>query len=562
MNRHLVATCVALVAGLWTFPARAGDTPGILVIPFANLRGSATRDKGDRVAEMLRTELKASDSVTVVGGDDTASNPVARKLPPAKAQSASLSKNERALAEAKNTLLDARDLSKRLKFKQAAESYQSAIQGFEANVAYVDFNDFVSAYLAMAVDQFRAGNERDGERTLATVVRLDPDRTLDETYPPVFQRIFEAIKKRLLAQPKGGLRVESTPPGATVAVDGREVGPAPVLVKDLVPGAHYVKLVSGGAPVYAAKVDVRSADVAHVTAQVKGGGAGEGEPEAVPLPSGPSGAVIASMANNTIDEAVLNKATDAAAKAGADYVVLGGIYRKENTLLVGSHLFNVKRQKLCQLMRISFDTEMLGAQLEVYKLANDVAGKVSGCDSEAVPAKVLKDAVGGAEGVAVADTGASTRTSTETSRRPAGRRPVVTASETAASEESAKAEPKPEPRPEGEKKSEKKIVVARVEPKKPDVEEDVPRKQKSAEPEPEESSGGVRRFEARENADELQVGREEVVPADERSHTAGVGKVALVTVIALVVAGALAGGTILIVTQANQPASGTATIHW
>jgi hypothetical protein len=562
------AAALSLVAA-WASPARAGDTPAVLVLPFASVRATATRQNGERIAEMVRTELKANDSVTLVTSPDEPAPKASKKAPPPPPRSSfAVTKNERALAEARNSLAEAKDLSKHLKFKPALDAYQAAIQNFEANAAYADFGELSDAYLSLAVDQFRAGKEREVEHTLASVIRLDPDHSLDENYPPVFQRIFQATKKRLLAQPKGGVRAESTPPGATAIVDGREIGPTPVLIKDLVPGTHFIKLISGGIPVFATKIDVPSADVAHVSAQVRGGGTNEPEPEAAPLPTGPVGSIVAALSNNTIDEAMLKQAADAAARASADFVVLGGVLKKENTLTATGHLFDVKHRHLCQVMRVSFDAELLGAQLEIYKLANDIAGKVSGCDAETIPAKVFRDAPTAETAAVVAEVPIRSAAA-DTTKRSGGRRPLgagnASPSEGSDSSESAKPPPPTSSGTASRSGNEagKSRVVARAETKPPDTEQsDVPRLKTTEDTGTDESEGGVRRLEARTSLGEIQQSRDTVVPVDEQKQGFSPGKVALVTVIALVVAGALAGGTVLIVTQASQPASGTATIKW
>jgi hypothetical protein len=55
----------------------------------------------------------------------------------------------------------------------------------------------------------------------------------------------------------GAVRVASEPPGATVELDGRPLGPAPLLVPDMAPGAHEVRCTLPGHVDRVARFEVR-----------------------------------------------------------------------------------------------------------------------------------------------------------------------------------------------------------------------------------------------------------------------------------------------------------------
>lgn len=82
-----------------------------------------------------------------------------------------------------------------------------------------------------------------GERALAhlrAAVRVNPTLTLSEKrYPPRLRRLLERAKRDLQAAGLGGLSVDSTPPGATVYVEGRPVGLTPLRLLEQLPRGRY-----------------------------------------------------------------------------------------------------------------------------------------------------------------------------------------------------------------------------------------------------------------------------------------------------------------------------------
>ena len=72
---------------------------------------------------------------------------------------------------------------------------------------------------------------------------LWPDqRAVEWAYTPDAYRLFTRISEGQGDLRKGAVRIESTPPGAKVSVDGRSRGNAPVTISNLPPGAHWVEV--------------------------------------------------------------------------------------------------------------------------------------------------------------------------------------------------------------------------------------------------------------------------------------------------------------------------------
>jgi hypothetical protein len=111
---------------------------------------------------------------------------------------------------------------------------------------------------------------------------------------------------------------------------------------------------------------------------------------------GPVPELVGLLARNLIDELVISRAVALAEQAPADFVVLGGVHKEGDAVVVSSHLLKVASRKTCLLQRVVFDLEMLGAGIEIYKVGADITNKLEVFgDEERLPAKVARDACPG-----------------------------------------------------------------------------------------------------------------------------------------------------------------------
>lgn len=376
------AFAVALTsgAGVLSRAAYAADLPRVLVLPYAPVYDGLAASVGEKTADVLANELKSSEQLQLVTAKkDLASVPVKKPVNPGPAR------DQAVLTEAKERAAKADDLVKKLKFREAATELEKVLSLMEGQHPYIDFGELVGAYLNVAVAYFRLGLDSEGEKALAQVVRLDPERKLDaEKYPPVFIRAYDNVSKKLKKTPRstGAIEVKPTVAGALVALDGREVGRAPILIKDVVKGTHFLRVGDG----WANKVEVAGGETAHVAPDL--GSAG-----------GPVAEMVGLLARNTIDDLVIARALALAEAAPADFVVLGGVHKEGDAIVVSSHLLKVATKKTCLLQRVVFDQEMLGAGIEVYKVGTDITNKLDVFgDVEKLPAKVARDALPPAAG--------------------------------------------------------------------------------------------------------------------------------------------------------------------
>jgi hypothetical protein len=131
-----------------------------------------------------------------------------------------------------------------------APALRAAAARAKTQVLQGDAGAQARALFGRAAEQAMAGEDERSDNALAQLVRLSPDRQLPSSdYPPAFLLRLEGVRKRLLAQPRGSLRVLALQgPGETrVLLDERPFMAAPMLIKNLIPGEHFVRAERGGA---------------------------------------------------------------------------------------------------------------------------------------------------------------------------------------------------------------------------------------------------------------------------------------------------------------------------
>lgn len=98
---------------------------------------------------------------------------------------------------------------------------------------------------------------KDANEAYRRVLRIDPSFALDpDAYPPSTLQAFEAVRKEVTRAKKATLVVQSTPAGASVFVDGKELGKTPLKL-ELVPGSYRLGLMQDGRVSFRKPVEVK-----------------------------------------------------------------------------------------------------------------------------------------------------------------------------------------------------------------------------------------------------------------------------------------------------------------
>ena len=205
------------------------------------------------------------------------------------------------LSQARAALAQGRDLALQGKAAAAADVLARAVGGLAGRPGALDAEGgklLAELTEALAAERLATNDEDGADAALAALVRLAPERPVPSgSFPAGFLRAFKSVQRRTLGQTRGTLRV-AAPRGAgpaQVSLDGRLLRAAPVLLKDVLPGDHFLRVERNG-EVWAERVTVLAGSEAAVAPQL-----GDRAP-------GPAGDLLAALQAGELDRAALGKA--------------------------------------------------------------------------------------------------------------------------------------------------------------------------------------------------------------------------------------------------------------
>jgi tetratricopeptide (TPR) repeat protein len=355
-----------VVAGTLLVPANALAAK-VLVLPYQCLGKGVPNDLAEQATVVITKEM-AQGGLTIIQADDVADTPQSKPSSTRRAQDAPTG-DPGAGRKAQELIARAKESVEESEFVNAIKDLKNAVRLLEENGdAVPDLRLLPEAYLQLGVAYFRNGNEDEGDDMLNKVVHLDPERQLDPAdYPPIFIRTFNRARFNVLRRPRAQIEVKATK-GAQVLFDGRNMGKAPLHLKEALPGNHWVRIERPGEPVQVKKISVKAQRT--IVVEFEGGES-----------SGDSGAtavgVLGAIAANDITRDHIAQLKAAGSRAGADYVMIGGIYKTDTAYMIRTAYVHVKDGVVGRLVDISFDLDMLSAEIEVYKLAEDAKNQAT-----------------------------------------------------------------------------------------------------------------------------------------------------------------------------------------
>lgn len=345
---------------------------------FAALSGDVPARAGAKAAAMLSTELRNTEAVQLVG---------AKRAPAA-------DPHQGALEQARKSVQEAVELRGKRRFRLAEEALQKAIADYKSGAPGIaEMGELVDAFALLAAVQYNTGRDEEGLKSLSAALALAPSRELPlAKTSALFSRVVEDTRKGLAAGSKGTLLVESTPPGAAVAVDGVTAGSTPIEVREVPAGMHVWKVSLPSGDATGGVVEVSGGKQAKVAAQAAA--------------KDPESRALAALSMNRLDAEVLAAVKEHAGAAGADLVLFGALAREGKGLGLDAFLYEVSNGQLKRLPRSSFDSDLLSAGLEFYRLAGQLSQKPSELGEPAkVPGPVASVPLPSGSRVAVAQYG-------------------------------------------------------------------------------------------------------------------------------------------------------------
>jgi hypothetical protein len=361
--RSLVLSLVATT--LLGLPTAAGaDGAKVAVAPFAPLTGDVPVRAGGKGAMLLAGELKNVGTVTP--------SEIALEIDEAA---------PKALAGAREAINIAQAQEKKHKFGAAAAAYRKAIAGYDAGAAaLVDITELSDAHAGLGVVLYLTGDDVNGAKELWNAIALTPNRQFQgESTSPLFTATVKKTREKVLSAPKATLRVESMPPGAQVVFDGQEMGRTPLNLKDIPPGKHLWRVLLPSSDPAGGAIVLSTGQKEKVTASLGG--------------AAPVSQLIASLAGNKLDDKVLAAAKATASAAGADLLAFGALFARGQDLVLEAFLYSPAKNAVVRLPQKTFDTEMLSAGMELFKVAGEIGGRTEELGAaEKLPTKVSVEA--------------------------------------------------------------------------------------------------------------------------------------------------------------------------
>lgn len=260
-----------------------------------------------------------------------------------------------------------------LRFDEAVPALKRGVTAMLADPANIDFDVLAASHIKLAAAAFRMGEEREAKATLFELARLAPGATLPLGFPPVFVKEFDKAKKRVEKQAKAKVSIEG-PAGATASLDGRDLGMVPIHGEVTTVGVHYVKVDGGKGQLFGQAVDLSGTAVV------------------VKASFGSAAPVAELLTPPVLDQEFAARTLAYGRSAGADFVLVGLVVRKsEAQLMCASALYSVKRQGFMVLTPVAFDVDVVTANTEAFKLADELGDKAAASSAfESLPAVLVQ----------------------------------------------------------------------------------------------------------------------------------------------------------------------------
>jgi len=170
-----------------------------------------------------------------------------------------------AVARAREALDRGREYLRLLQLPEAESSLAEAARGVRGVGTPDAWEIRREADIALGVVLLEAGRREAALRTFMGLLSQDPRLVLDPVrYSPFVQEALDQARATVALLPRGGIRVETTPAGLDVWIDGRLAGRSPVAAEDLVSGDHVVAVVAPGRPAWSRVVGAPASEAATI----------------------------------------------------------------------------------------------------------------------------------------------------------------------------------------------------------------------------------------------------------------------------------------------------------
>lgn len=258
------------------------------------------------------------------------------------------------------SLVKAQALLDKLQIGKARRAFEAALDQLQRGAAALsDTSALTAARLGLAEAAARQGQDEAADVQLALAASLNPELQLDnKRVAPQFVRSFARARDGLLKAKRGTVVVDESATGATVEIDGRPLGTAPVTVTELPAGRHLVRALREGRPPWGEVIDVRAGEVVTVRPGFLAA-------------SGTSW--LDDLQRNQLNPVAADSVAAAARARGQRAALVGVLSKNFTAITVQLVLVDAATGGFTRLPSISFQADLLDISIESLKAREAVA---------------------------------------------------------------------------------------------------------------------------------------------------------------------------------------------
>ena len=200
---------------------------------------------------------KAAATVAAALSERAQRHPRLRVIEPGRALAGDpRTREEETLVRARTALADGRRAYDALSLDDAIARLGQAVTLYQQSGPLLgDLSELETALAYLGAALTLRGSADEGLSTFQELLTLEPGYAPDGL-PPTVTRVFDQAVEKTNKQAKGTVEIYSTPPYASVYVDGTFRGITPLTLRDMGAGTHYVRIEQSGYVVHGAPVEV------------------------------------------------------------------------------------------------------------------------------------------------------------------------------------------------------------------------------------------------------------------------------------------------------------------
>ena len=316
----------------------------------------AVGDAGAGLAEQVTSKVSSE-----LGSAGFTLRPVALKTPKSRSAKVDFDAGKAELEKAlKRSQLGSRYIEK-MNFGRATRAFQDAISQFEsAAPALVDIKPVFDTWVGLAEVYARRGEDGLQNEALRAAIRLDPERELDASrFPPIFLNAHAEARDLVMEDDKATIIIDTSALGAEVRLDGRVVGVAPLTIRGVVPGRHFIRVFKEGRGLMGSVVEVT---------------AGEEKVLSPGIVQSVGQSATELLSDNRFSAEALDEVLQAAKKAGVDFALIGVVAKTEFSVPTALVAISTASGKAARIGPLEFDGDLLNLSIEVLKIREALDG--------------------------------------------------------------------------------------------------------------------------------------------------------------------------------------------